>query len=176
MKKVIVPIIIAAVLIIGATVAVIVMNSHDTADKNPADEAVLDNVEVKSGKYYLNGDKNSDVWMEVNPDYLIVKGTDIDKSLKDAIAANFHGLDPGETPDEDIALMMKNEFESCKTLYCTQKAYTVSYIGAKNLPYIINVSRDNMKNPHNTSAAGFPYNPDTNTIKLGLFGKFTLVE
>lgn len=168
MKKAIVPIIIAAALGIGGGVTVVMMNRPAAADKNSAKEDVPDNIEVKSGTYYLNGDKNSDLWVEVNPDFLILKGDDVDASIRNAIV---------ERATENEAI--EEEISDAKILYCTEKVYTVSHIGIKDVPYCIHVSRDNTESDPEKlihSNAGFPYNPDTNTIRLSLFGNFTLSE
>lgn len=177
MKKYIVPIVIAVVLIIGAIVAVVLINKNrpenaEVSDDNyrplTEEEIYPSDVEVKSGTYYLNGDRNSDLWVEVNPDFLILKGDDVDASIRNAIV---------ERATENEAI--EEEISDAKILYCTEKVYTVSHIGIKDVPYCIHVSRDNTESDPEKlihSNAGFPYNPDTNTIRLSLFGNFTLAE
>lgn len=172
MKKIIIPVIIAAALGVGSAAAVISLNKSADADLPVV-------TELENGTYYLNGDKSSDVWMEVNSDYLIVKGTDIDASLKDAIASRMHGLSPNETPDENTAAEMQNEFEDCKTLYCTEKVYLVQEFLPEESKSIIKVSRDNTATDPESlekSNAGFVYNYAKNSINTSLFGDFVLAK
>lgn len=169
MKKVIVPIIIAAALGVGGGITAVMLNGASNAEAGVIDEdnAPL-NVEVKSGKYYLGGDKNSDLWIEVNPDFLILKGDDVDASIRNAIVER-------ATQNEAI----EEEISNAKILYCTEKVYGVRRFGTATTPYMIKVSRDNTESDPEklmNSNAGFPYDPDTNTIRLSLFGDFTLVE
>ena len=167
MKKIIVPIIIAAALGVGGGITAVMLNRSNVADAETP-EPVHEVPELKTGKYYLNGDKSSGLWIEVNPEFLTLKGDDVDASLRKAI--------------NDDAVENENveaEFSNAKELYCTEKIYSVSYFGTENVPYIINVSRHNtVSTPEElkNSNAGFPYNADTNTIKLALLGHFTLVE
>lgn len=172
MKKFIVPIILAAALGVGGGVAAVVLNRQ--ADAEPPIVT-----ELECGTYYLNGDKNSDLWMEVNPEFLIVKGTDVDNSLKTAIAVELHGLDPASTPDENTAKIMQEEFDDCKTLYCTEKIYIVEPFIPEKSKSRIKVSRDNTETDRESltySNAAFVYNYAENTISTGLFGDFILVE
>lgn len=174
MKKFVLPIIIAAVLGVGGGVTAIMMNRSSTAAADAEDINTPADIEVKSGKYYLNGDKNSDLWIEVNRDFLILKGSNVDKSVKDAVVKNYEETSDLSPTDEEI----KSEVEECKTLYCTEKLYAVKAVGLDNMPYSIKVSRDNSVTDRNElmkTNAGFRYN-GKDTIELSLFGDFIFVE
>ena len=77
MKKVIIPIVLAAALGIGGGVATVVLNKPSTAiaDNEPS---VLEPV---TGNYYLNGDKESGIYFEFTDDYLAlrVEGNAVEK-------------------------------------------------------------------------------------------------
>lgn len=134
-------------------------------------------LEVKSGCYYLNGDKNTELWFEATPDYLILKGTDIDKAIMDIVTAYYEANSYPYT-DEDI----KRQFEEDKMLYCGEKIYAVQYVDFEKFPYVIHVSRDNSEKTrdelieHQHHDAVWPYNDKTGTISTGMFGDFILVE
>ncbi len=167
MKKFIIPVIIAAVLGVGAGAATVIMGKQANAG----------NSELECGTYYLNGDKNSGLWLEVNPDFLIVKGDDIDNSLKTAVAA-LHGIDPNASHDEGVQRMLDTEYEECKLLYCTEKIYMVKEFLPEKSKNLIKISRDNtdtFEELLDTNAA-FPYRYAEKTIELSLWGDFILVE
>lgn len=170
-KKFIVPIIIAAVLGVGAGAATVIMNKQ-------ANAGLLSVTELECGTYYLNGDKNSDLWLEVNPDFLIVKGNDVDSSLKTAITVKFHDLDPNASHDEDTQKMLDTEFEECKLLYFTEKIYMVKEFIPEQSKSLIAISRDNTDTYDKLefSDAAFIYNYAEKSIHTGLFGDFILVE
>lgn len=173
MKKIVIPIILAAILGIGGAAAVITMGRNSVSANADDDiDAFPTNVEVSSGKYYLNGDKESDLWIEVTPDYISLKGSDVDKSLKDAIVKDYE-KDNIQTTDE----VLNEVFEETKVLYCAEKIYLVRAIGSEE--YVINVSRKNTATDREMlkkTNAAFPYIPAENTIKLALFGDFILIE
>lgn len=134
-------------------------------------------LEVKSGTYYLNGDTNAELWIEATPDYLILNGTDVDKSIMEITKKNFEEASYSYT-DEDI----NAQFETDKMLYAAEKIYAVQYVGFEEYPYMIHVSRDNSEKDrselieHGHRDAVWPYNDKTGTIHTGLLGDFILVE
>lgn len=182
MKKIIFPVIIAAVLGIGGGIAVVTLNGTNTTIA--AAETEVSNDILKSGTYYLNGDVNAEMWIEVNPDFLTFKGTDIDKSLTEAaIKGNYElaksledaSLDIGYTATDEVTA---NQLEELKQLYCAEKLYQLQYVGLPGSPYVIMVDRYNTTTDRKellTSNAGFGFDDQTNTISLSL-GVFTLVE
>ncbi|MCI5579517.1 MAG: hypothetical protein MR364_08505 [Oscillospiraceae bacterium] len=173
MKKIILPIIIVAALGVGGGVTAVMLNRANTVSADVDELSPVLNV-LKCGKYYLNGDKNADLWIEVNPDFLILKGIDVDKSIRDALVKR-HEDNSDPVPEKTLQW----EFEEDKKLYATEKLYSVMNFGTENTPYLIKVSRDNTESTPEElirSNAGFPYNDKTNTIKLSLFGEFTLVD
>ena len=125
-----------------------------------------------SGIYYLNGDKNSDVWIEIDPNYIIIKGVDIDTSVRDAIIKDFEE-DSRSFTDEDV----KTTAELFKEMFCTEMRYAVMYIGFENYPYTITYGNDDpATGEFKPISTGLPYDDKTKTIRSGLFGEFTLVE
>ncbi len=175
MKKFVVPVILAAVLGIGGGVTAVMINRANTGSANDdVYRAPAEIPEVKAGTYYLDNDKNSEVWLEVTPDFLIVKGNDIDKTLTGLYEKQYEN-DGLELTSETLAAQLTAD----KELFCVEKAYILEYIGTKDMPYIIQVSRhdDNKSGEElKRSNAGFRYNDETNTIHISPFGDFILVE
>lgn len=172
MKKIIIPIIAAAILGAGAGVTAVMMNRANVAT---ADDAVDEEVEVKSGNYYLNGDVDSGLWIEVTPETISLKGDDVDSMMRAAIAEDY----AGETEDV-VEEVIQDQLEKDKLLYCEEKPYYAYVVNLTRTRCIIKVDRnnrpvENREDLRNTNA-GFSYNDTTDTIHLSLFGDFTLVE
>ena len=164
MKKIIIPIIAAAILGVGGGVTAVMMNRANvaTADE-PEMEPYPTDVEVTSGRYYFNGDKDSGLWVEVNSDFLTLKGDDIEAALREAAG----GVDVN--------------YNNMKLLYCAEKDYVVRNFMPDRSEYILNISRsgerlDDEIIKEDNGAAALKYNKADNTIHLGAFGDFTLVE
>lgn len=181
MKKIIIPVIIAAALGVGGGIAAVTLNIANST--TAAADADINDI-LKSGTYYLNGDVNAEMWIEVNPDFLTFKGTDIDKSLTEAaINGNYELAQSLESASIDIDFpvtqaISTSQLDELKQLYCAEKLYQLRYIGQPDSPYVILVDRDNTTTDRKellTSNAGFRFNDQTNTISLSL-GVFTLVE
>lgn len=173
MKKFVIPIIAAAILGVGAGVTAVVTNRANVA---AADNPGIEEVEVKSGKYYLNGDVNSGLWIVVTPETISLKGEDVDTSIKEAIAA-----DLGKEIEEVDEEYMQTTFDADKLLFCDEKPYYARVAGFQNWRCIIHVDRTNKTTVENRedllhSNAAFVYDDITDTINLGAFGDFTLVE
>ena len=125
-----------------------------------------------NGIYYLNGDKNADVWIEVDPKYIIIKGADIDASVRDAIIKDFEE-DLRSFTDEDV----ETTAEHFKEMFCTEMRYAVEYIGFEKFPYMITYGNDDpTTGEFKPISTALPYNDKTKTIREGLFGEFILVE
>lgn len=157
----------AAAAVILALGGGIVMLTLDRADIAITDDSIMDeyptDVEVPSGKYYFNGDINSGLWVEVNPDFLILKGDDIETALREA--ADGVGVN----------------YDNMKLLYCAEKDYVIRNFKPDKSEYIIKISRtgermDDESIKNESSAAGLLYKKAQNSIRLGAFGDFTLVE
>lgn len=129
---------------------------------------VSTDVELKSGKYYLNGDKNSDLWVVVTPDFLQLQGKDVDSFLMDE--ARKSGVS-----DEAI----DRYFEEIKALYCAEKIYLLQDFLPEKSQYSIKVSRDNKHTDIESlkkNGACFIFNSAKNSISLGSFGDFIPVK
>ena len=125
-----------------------------------------------SGTYYLNGDKNADVWIEVDPKYIIIKGADIDASVRDAVKKDLDEA-PRSYTDEDV----ETTAELFKETFCTKMRFEVQYIGLENMPYAITYGKDDpATGEFKPISHALPYNDRTKTIRSGLFGEFILVE
>ena len=180
MKKINIPVIIAAVLGVGGGVAAVSLNiANSTAEADTEINDIL-----KSGTYYLNGDVNAEMWIEVNPDFLTLKGTDIDKSLTEAaIDANYALAQSLESASIDgdfpvTQAISTSQLDELKQLYCAEKLYQLKYVGLPGSSYAIMVDRFNEITDRKEllkSNAGFRFNEQTNTI-IASIGEFTLVE
>lgn len=170
MKKIIIPIIAAAILGVGAGATALVMNRATVAT---ADEPAFEEVEVKSGNYYLNGDVDSGLWIVVTPETISLKGDDIEASLREAAASTFEGQ---EVSEQDI----QDYMDALRLLYCEEKPYYAYVVNVQSARCTIKVDRynrpvENREDLLNTNA-GFLYEDTTDTIYLGAIGDFTLVE
>lgn len=171
MKKIVIPIIAAAILGVGGGVTAVMMNRANVAT---AEVPGLEEIEVKSGSYYLNGDVDSGLWIVVTPETISLKGDDIDSSMREAIAAQYE-----KEVDELNEEFMQQTVDKNKVLYCEEKPY-LAYVRNGKYRCIIMVDRFNesVENREDLlySNAGFSYEDTTDTIRLSLFGDFTLVE
>lgn len=179
MKKFTFPIIIAAALIVGAIVAVVLINKNRSENTEvfennyrplTEEEIYPSDVEVKSGTYYRNGDKSSDLWLEVNSDFFRLKGNNIDEAMRNAV------IEDGFRDERS----MKSFIESIKTMYSTEKYYIIEN-DTQQFIYRLRISREgngvnheNLKTAKNTTALRF--NSIENSIRLGSLGYFILVE
>ena len=170
MKKIIIPIIAAAILGVGGGVTAVMMNRATVAT---ADEPAFEEVEVKSGKYYLNGDVDSGLWIVVTPETISLKGDDIEASLREYTISGFDGQ---EVTEQDIQDLMDQR----RILYCEEKPYYAYVVNVQSARCTIKVDRHNrpVENREDLleTNAGFLYEDTTDTIYLAAFGAFTLVE
>lgn len=170
MKKIIIPIVAAAILGVGAGVTAVMMNRATVAT---ADESAFEEVEVKSGNYYLNGDVDSDLWIVVTPDTISLKGDDIEASLRKAAEELLVSQGASEQDIQDY-------MDALKLLYCEEKPYFARVINVNSARCEIKVDRynrpvENREDLLNTNAS-FLYEDTTDTIYFQVFGDFTLVE
>lgn len=161
----------AAAAVILAVGGGIIMLTHNRADIEITDDPenyeytaeYPTDVEVTCGKYYFNGDINSGLWVEVNPDFLTLKGDDIEAALRDAADG------------------VEQNYNNMKLLYCAEKDYVIRNFKPDKSEYIINISRtgermDDESIKNERGSAGFLYKKAENSIRLGAFGDFILVE
>lgn len=170
MKKIIIPVILAAVLGVGGGAAAVILNRSNTASAAVTEDS---NAALKPGIYYLNGDVNAEMWIEVNPDFLTLKGSDLDNSLAEALRKLY---------EEDNALLtdeeLRAQLEALKQLYCAEKLYQLQPVEIEGCTHAIKVDRDNTITDREEllkTNAGFRFNDKTNTIGLAV-GDFILVE
>lgn len=170
MKKFVIPIIAAAILGVGAGVTAVMMNRANVAT---ADEPAFEEVEVKSGSYYLNGDVNSGLWIVVTPDTISLKGDDIEASLRKAAEEL---LVPQGASEQDI----QDYMDTLRLLYCEEKPYLARVVNVYSARCEIKVDRHNRPVENREELlytnASFLYEDTADTIYLDVFGDFTLVE
>ena len=161
MKKIVIPIIIAAVLGAGGVVATVALNKPSTA--------VADNEvgapEIAEGKYYLNGDVNSGAYFELT-DSTLKLNFDVDGYAMVYDACINEGWD--EWNADHTANMFLLD-------YCKENPYTVF-----NLEHLttIDIERHyanmNDDGTHADDIGSFKY--DGKSISCSPLGDFTLVE
>lgn len=162
----------AAAAVILAVGGGIIMLTHNRADIGITDDPEIyeyteeypTDVEVTCGKYYFNGDINSGLWVEVNPDFLTLKGDDIEAALR--------GAEGGE---------VEINYNRMKLLYCAEKDYVIRNFKPDKSEYIIMISRtgermDDESIKNERGVAGLLYKKAENSIRLGALGDFILVE
>lgn len=174
---------VAAVAVLGIVgVSLIIMNKANVATADTEIPA------VKSGTYYLNGDKNSDFWLEVNPEFLIVKGDNdkLDAFLRahatKVLEELYSTIDP--ITAEELAKRKEDSIEEnvqdVKNLCCVEKDYFIASYMPQYSRYLLKVSRTGERVTDRESLrksdAAFIYNSATNTITIAPFGEFILVE
>lgn len=162
----------AAAAVILAVGGGIVMLTHDRADIEITNDGI-EEVTVKSGKYYLDGDVNSGLWIVVTPDTISLKGDDIEASLR-KVAEEL--LVPQGASEQDI----QNYMNDLRLLYCEEKPYLAYVVNLRSARCTIKVDRhnrpiENREDLLNTNA-GFLYDDTTNKIRFSAFGDFILVE
>lgn len=154
----------AAILVVG--LGGVAAGSISKANVATADKPDFEEIVVKSGKYYLNGDVSSGLWVEVTPETISLKGDDIDTSMREAIAVFY------ETRNFPLdEAIMQQDLVRHKHHYCDEKSY-FAYVwldGSDSYRCMIRCDPT-------ISSAGFRYDDITNKIRLTLFGDFILVE
>lgn len=170
MKKFVIPIIAAAILGVGVGLTAVVTNRANVAT---ADAPAFEEVEVKSGNYYLHGDVDSDLWIVVTPDTISLKGDDIEASLRKAAEEL---LVPQGASEQDI----QDYMDTLRLLYCEEKPYFARVVNVNSARCEIKVDRHNrpVENREDLlyTNASFLYEDTADTIYLDVFGDFTLVE
>ncbi len=164
-KKIIVPIVLAAVLGVGGGVTAIMLNKPTTAS-----DTKKNTLEVKYGNYYLNGDKNSGMYFELTENYLALRydGIDIYAATKDACIK-----------DGNAEKIAEDESRRLVDDYTKENPYVVSVFGTKTTPYqlMIHWTGEGIEREGGTvySGTGFRYN-GYDTINCSPLGDFILVE
>lgn len=155
----------AVILAVGGGIVMLTLDRADIAltDDSEYMEEYPTDVEVTCGKYYFNGDINSGLWVEVNPDFLTLKGDDIETVLRDAAGG------------------VEENYNNMKLLYCAEKDYVVRNFKPDKLEYVLNISRsgerlDDESIKNDSGSAALLYKKAQNSIRLGAFGDFILVE
>ncbi len=189
MKKIILPIILAAALGVGGGIAAVMLNrtNNAAADAAPEDK-VPENLEVKSGKYYLNGDKNSGLWIEVTPEYLVTKAdsSDIDSVLTSLLreihrdAVDLNDFKTAESDFIDIDYVGEDELKSVKDLLFNEKEYALESFIPEQSRYLIAISCSSERElPEsfvvNVNGSHLIYSRNENLIRSKL-GDFILID
>ena len=163
MKKFVIPIIAAAILGAGAGATTLVMNRPAVADKG----VVLP--EVKTGKYYLNGDVNSDMYIELTEDYIVTRISGDSLSKFEEFCRN-NGYN-----EEEVAINAERHRDD----YCTERKYVLGVTGVDSVPYMLLTHYDEEEaantTDHRISGSGYKFDGE-DKISLSLIGDFTLDE
>lgn len=163
MKKIVISVIVAAALGIGGGVTAVMMNRHATADKNTALP------EVKTGKYYLNGDKNSGTYINVTENSIVIK------TEGDALAYFENVCREAGFTEEEVEINAPRYLDD----YCTERKYVLSVTGAESVPYMLLTHYDEKDavntTDHRLSGSGYKFDGQ-NKISLSLVGEFIYVE
>ncbi|MDE6733620.1 MAG: hypothetical protein K2J77_12205 [Oscillospiraceae bacterium] len=156
----------AAVVIlgVGGCVTAITMNRPAAAD------SALQLPEVKTGRYYLNGDVNSDMYVELTEDYIVLRITDGDSlAMFEEFCRNI-----GYT-EEEVAINAEKHRDD----YCTERKYFLGVTGVKSVPYMLLTHYDEeyaaTAEDHRVGGSGYCYDGE-NKIWLSLVGDFYYVE
>lgn len=163
MKKIIIPIIAAAILGAGAGVTAMIVNRPAVADE----EGILP--EIKTGRYYLNGDVNSDMYIELTDDYIVTRigGDSLAKFEEFCRNKGF--------TEEEVNISAEKHRDD----YCTERKYVLSVTGLDSVPYMLVTHYDEEVAAntvdHRIPGSGYKFNGD-DTISLSLIGDFILVE
>lgn len=164
MKKNLIPIIIAAVIVIGGGIAALLINPPP----DMSDDISNAEFEIVTGNYYLDGDKNSDMYFELTDDYLALR---LENNSYDVID-NFYV----KYIEEKMARPLTDE-EFKREVgelygYCEENPYKLFVMG-NVCTIMINPNVD--ENGEITGGTGFSYN-GKDTIKCAPFGEFILAE
>lgn len=163
MKKFIVPVIIAAALIVGGVITAVVINKSIGLREEEIVEIVP---ELTYGKYYLDGNADSGLWLELTENTIELCGDDLKKSFAEAVKK--HGGIEGDEAESQINELM-NE-------YCSANPYVVTRsIAGMDSGILINWSVVD-EEQHRYTGTGYSYDINSKTINLGLFGDFALVN
>ncbi len=163
MKKNLIPIIIAAVIVIGGGIAALLINPPP----DMSDDISNAEFEIVTGNYYLDGDKNSDMYFELTDDYLALR---LENNSYDVLIKHYteyaEDFFAYSVTDEDIKNTVKSFYN-----YCNENPYELSIFG-NNCTININVEAE-FSGVITTKS--FMYN-GKDTIKCHPFGEFILAE
>lgn len=169
MKKIVVPIILAAVLGIGGGVTAVIMNRPTANTEESYSVPPVEDLTATSGKYYLNGNKNSKTWLEITSESLTLNGDNVDDFLKNKAKQQYEHF---EDADEAINSL----YNDLKLIYCGEKSYFIEF--KTDTLYTISVNREadnaSFADPMGSRAV-FEYYKSENRIHCSL-GDFILVE
>lgn len=174
MKKFIIPIVLAAALGIGGGIAVSMLNKPVVADRSE------ELPEVKTGNYYLNGDKDCGIYFELTDDYLALR---IEKSDPIKTVVGYVKNDNIDLPQDVLAELDTEgddeaDYGNAKRLYddySAENPYIISVFGTENTPFHLMIHWDKNSSGPTYGGTGFSYN-GIDRITSHPFGDFILVE
>lgn len=163
MKKFIIPIIIAAALGVGGAVTAVALNRHADAEQDYIDYSVP---ELTYGKYYLDGNVDSGLWLELTPEHIELCGNDLKGSFFSAVE-NREGLTGSDADTRSETLMSE---------YCKENPYVVTHSFRDGSCGILIDWSTVDEEQHRYNGTGYTYFSDSETLNFALFGDFILVE
>ena len=164
MKKFVVPIIIAAALGVGGGVTAILMNRPAVADTNKSTAIPV----VKTGNYYLNGNKDSGMYFELTDKYIALRVESDSESLEQFKNA----MKPyeGDISDE----LLTSRAKDLRADYCAENPYVISIFGTERIPYQIMIHWNEKDTGPTYSGTAYNYN-GIDKIHCSPIGDFILV-
>lgn len=154
----------AVMLGVGGCITAVTMNRPAAVDSE------LELPEVKLGRYYLNGDVNSDMYIELTEDYIVTRITDGDSlAMFEEFCRNM-----GYT-EEEVAINAEKHRDN----YCTERKYYLGVTGIKNVPYMLLIHYDEeeaaISPDHRVGGSGYCFDGE-NKIWSSLMGEFYYVD
>ncbi|MCH5205554.1 MAG: hypothetical protein J1F09_01290 [Oscillospiraceae bacterium] len=171
MKKFIIPIAIAVVLGIGGGIAAVMLSrgANSEIENNGVQSEVIV-PELKSGNYYLNGDIERDLYLEVTEDHISLKSADLVAEFKKVILAEWEEKGYEDIGEEKI----NSSAEEYAKEYSPKNPYVISVTGIEEVPYAVLIHW-NGTDASTYTGSGYWFN-GVDTLNLSWFGDFILVD
>lgn len=158
MKKIIIPLVIAA--IAGITAAIIAVNGQ----KATAGEELP---ELKCGNYYLDGNAENGLYLAVTDEFIALRGDDLETDFKEALQRDFEDMTA-----EEVEHSARESAED----YSAENPYVIKKGFSEKAPYYVLIHWTELpEDPDAFSGYGYFFN-GTDTLSLSGLGDFILAE
>lgn len=153
----------AVVLGVGGCITAVIMDRPAATDK----EVQLP--EVKLGRYYLNGDVNSDMYVELTEDYIVTRISG------DSLARFEEFCRKKGYSENEVSINAEKHRDD----YCTERKYYLGVTGINSPPYMLLTHYDEeyaaISPDHRVGGSGYCYDGE-DKIWSSLMGEFYYVE
>lgn len=153
----------AVILSVGGCVTAVMMNRPAAAD------SALQLPEVKTGRYYLNGDINSDIYVELTEDYIVTR------MGGDSLARFEEFCRKKGYSEKEVSINAEKHRDD----YCTERKYYLGVTGINSPPYMLLTHYDEeyaaISPDHRVGGSGYCFDGE-DRIWLSLIGDFIYVE